>query len=508
MNKHVVIIGGGVGGLFTGALLARNGCRVTVLEKNRIIGGGLQCFMRRGELYETGMHILGGFQEGGCLNKICRYLGIMDLLNIRPTDDDAIDAITYWEGGPTTYRIPCGRQRFVSYLSGLFPKETVGLRRYVDTLYRIADEIDLFNLRRPVEGFVDHGPEFLMPADQLIAQYVTDFRLRDLLAYMNPMYGGVAGHTPAYIHAMINVLYIEGSSLFGGGGQHLADALAEVIRDGGGEVLTSDAVVHIATADRQVQKVITCSGREYVGDIYVSDIHPTTLLRLANEGAFPRAYRMRLEEIPNTYSAFVLYLKFRPGTVPYVNHPCYYQERYGLVWQHAENYEAPDWPLGFMYLTPPDKKQGPYASRMTVNCLMSFDELRQWTDTTVGHRGPEYEAWKEWNVQRIMAKLERLLPGISDCVEYRFAASPLTIRDYYGSKEGTLYGYRQDCENMALSQLHIATKLRNLLLTGQNIYLHGICGVPLTAIVTAEAILGPGVLLEQINPTHHEHGKV
>lgn len=34
-----IIIGGGIGGLFSGAFLARNGMNVTVLEKNAIIGG-------------------------------------------------------------------------------------------------------------------------------------------------------------------------------------------------------------------------------------------------------------------------------------------------------------------------------------------------------------------------------------------------------------------------------------------------------------------------------------
>ena len=77
MDKKVLIIGGGLGGLFTGALLAKEGCRVEVLEKNSIVGGGLQCFMRHGELFETGMHILGGFDEGGTLYKICSHLGIM-----------------------------------------------------------------------------------------------------------------------------------------------------------------------------------------------------------------------------------------------------------------------------------------------------------------------------------------------------------------------------------------------------------------------------------------------
>ena len=52
---------------------------------------------------------------------------------------------------------------------------------------------------------------------------------------------------------------------------------------------------------------------------------------------------------------------------------------------------------------------------------------------------------------------------------------------------------------MLQSQMPIATKVRNLLLTGQNVNLHGICGVPLTAIETAEAIVGRGGILDKIN---------
>ena len=38
MNKTAIIIGGGLGGLFTGAILAKEGLRVTVLEKNATAG--------------------------------------------------------------------------------------------------------------------------------------------------------------------------------------------------------------------------------------------------------------------------------------------------------------------------------------------------------------------------------------------------------------------------------------------------------------------------------------
>lgn len=55
-----------------------------------------------------------------------------------------------------------------------------------------------------------------------------------------------------------------------------------------------------------------------------------------------------------------------------------------------------------------------------------------------------------------------------------------------------------------LSQLPVYTKVKNLLFTGQNINLHGICGVPLTAIITAEAILGTNFLVREINNAYKQ----
>ena len=54
-NNDMIIIGGGLGGLTTGALLAKEGWQVTVLEKNHIVGGGLQNFSRHGIHFDTGI---------------------------------------------------------------------------------------------------------------------------------------------------------------------------------------------------------------------------------------------------------------------------------------------------------------------------------------------------------------------------------------------------------------------------------------------------------------------
>ena len=62
MKQKVVIIGAGLGGLFAGASLSKEGFVVTLVEKNAVIGGGLQSFQRFGEHFDTGMHVIGGLQ--------------------------------------------------------------------------------------------------------------------------------------------------------------------------------------------------------------------------------------------------------------------------------------------------------------------------------------------------------------------------------------------------------------------------------------------------------------
>jgi Phytoene dehydrogenase and related proteins len=152
-----------------------------------------------------------------------------------------------------------------------------------------------------------------------------------------------------------------------------------------------------------------------------------------------------------------------------------------------------------MYLTPPKQNQSEYASHITVNCVIDYTAVEKWKETKVGNRGEEYKKWKAENIEKVITKLELLYPNIRELIEYVFGATPLTIRDYYGVKNGALYGVSKDCRNIMFSQIPINTKVKNLYLTGQNINLHGICGVPLTAVQTAETINGKDSILKKIN---------
>ena len=488
---EVVIIGAGMGGLFCGALLAKRGVKVTVLEKNHTIGGGLQTFVRGGEVYETGMHVAGGFNEGGILNSICRYLGIMERLRICPSD--MMLSVTYADSG-RTYDLPAGRAAFADYLSGKFPHEKDNIRRYVDAVFRISHEEKLFYLES-VSGVADHSDEFFMPADEFIASYIADPELRALLASVNPLYSGIPGHSPAYIHIMISALFIENPCRFEGGSGQLADALKSVIEDAGGRVLTHSEVASVRVSDMNVECVTDQSGKEYRADWYISDIHPVTLFRLIEGKAFTSGYRNRIESIPETASAFKVYVRLKPGTVPFPCHPVSVVDSMENAWRMAD-YKSNEWPHGVNCFF--GQGRDGYASHLTAYCLMNFDEVRDWEHTRSGHRGEAYEAWKRERTARVLDLVEKRFPHIRECADDIFASSPLTFRDWLGTAKAGAYGLFKDSTDIASSLIPIRTKVKNLLLTGQNVNMHGIGGVPMTAIETIQTIFADDSVLKGI----------
>ncbi len=489
--SRVVIIGGGLGGLFSGAILTKEGLEVTVLEKNAAIGGGLQSFTRFGEVFDTGMHVLGGLQEGGNIRRLCQYLGIWDKVHVRPLPAENSERL-YFAEDRRYYDIASGRKGFVASLARYFPDEQEQLVRYVEALYSIVDEMDLFCLRPSTGDLPKHSDEFGMPADAFIAKYISDERLRQIVAYVNPLYGGRADVTPAFVHAAISVLHIDGTCRFAGGSRLFAETLADVIRDGGGQVIAGEGVRRICTEGRKVTGVMTDKGRRFAADYYISDIHPCALLSLMdNPEVLPKAYRTRLGEIPGSYSSFLLYLKLKPESFPYLDYTGYYIGEYGRMWDSADA-------KCFLYMTPPEISQGRFSRKMIITSPMRWGEVSRWEATVVGHRGSEYEAWKQAQAEVLLSGMEEMFPGFRSQVEGINAASPLTIRDYFGNKEGAMFGFAKDCRHLELSQVPVATKIPNLLLTGQCVNLHGFCGVPLTAISTCEAILGKNYVLNKI----------
>lgn len=495
--ESVIIIGGGLGGLFSGAILAKNGIKVTIIEKNSSIGGGLQSFVRFGEVFDTGMHVIGGVQEGGNIRKLCDYLGIYDPNMFAKVDSSCTEEV-YIAEDSMTYRIGQGKEGFIASLTRYFPHQCENLHSYIDAIYSMVDKLSLYNLRGVTEEEPEYGEDFFLSADAFIEKYISDKKLQGVISHLALLYAGEENTTPAYIHAIISVLYLSGSYRFVGGTHRFAELLVRVIIDNRGTIILNDAVKHIHNVGRNIESVETSKGKILSADYYISDIHPTPLLGMFDDvTAFPKAYRDRLDNSENSYSAFTISLKFHKETFRYFNHTGYYFKDYDSAWKMGEL--SPLWPLGFLYMTLPEEKQGKYSTKMSIVVPMSWKYVKGWEHTMLSQRTKGYQYWKSQCLDIVLDKLNEIFPGIRNCIEAVNTASPLTIRDYYGTAEGAMCGLKKDCKNVFLSQFATRTKVNNLLLTGQNVSLHGFCGVPLTAIRTCEDILGANSIISKLN---------
>src|SRR6476620_6976708 len=99
----VVIVGSGLGGLACGTILAKEGYKVCILEKNKQIGGNLQTFVRDRVIFDSGVHYVGGLDKGQNLYQLFKYLGIRDKIKIRKMDEDVVDALIFADD-PTVYK--------------------------------------------------------------------------------------------------------------------------------------------------------------------------------------------------------------------------------------------------------------------------------------------------------------------------------------------------------------------------------------------------------------------
>ena len=118
----IVIIGSGLGGLVAGNIFAKEGYSVCILEKNNQYGGNLQTFVREKTIFDTGVHYIGGLEEGQNMYQYFKYLDIIDDLKLKKLDKDGFDVITFGENDKE-YRHAQGIDNFKATLLEEFPQE-------------------------------------------------------------------------------------------------------------------------------------------------------------------------------------------------------------------------------------------------------------------------------------------------------------------------------------------------------------------------------------------------
>lgn len=496
-----VIIGGGLGGLASGYMLAKEGLSVCILEKNRQFGGCLQTFSRDKAIFDTGVHYIGGLDEGQNLHRYFTYLGLMDQLKLRRMDEEGFDRITF--GGETVeYPHAIGCERFVENLAQYFPNARTELKAYCRKLQDICDTFPLYRVREAEPG----ADEVLYAGESTVAfleETISDPRLRQVLAGSSMLYAGTAEKSALHQHALIVNSYLESAWKCVDGGSQITKILVKNIREAGGTLINYAEVKRLHTENRVVEYALLEDGQRIYGKQFISNIHPALTLEMMDAELFRPTYRNRILSLENTISAFSLHLVFEPEQFPYLNYNIYHH-RYEDTWKGVQ-YTMGEWPPFLMISTPASSKSEQFAESMTVMVYMHYEDVKPWADTLHlipqhdESRGAAYEEFKAACSDKIMQVLESRFPGIRQKVRSLHASTPLSYRDYIGTPGGSMYGIMKDYANLPTTTVSHKTKVANLLFTGQNLNTHGILGVTVSAVKTAGELVGQNYLIRKIN---------
>jgi phytoene dehydrogenase-like protein len=423
--------------------------------------------------------------EGQTMHQYFKYFGIVDKLNTKPLDADAFDVICFSDGQQYAHAI--GYERFYETLAERFPAERKGIEEYCNLIRKVGNLITPDVLR---QGKISAGGiEYMgMSIYDEIEKMIGDRRLKNVLAGSISQYAGHPQKSSIYEHAMVNHSNIEGAHMFVGDTQHVADAFVDVINSNGGDVFTSSSVTKIHLDGDKVDYIEVNGEVRIEADYVISAVHPSqTMSLLENNTIIKKAYFTRVNSLENSYGIFTTYLLMKKGQYKRRDSNFYLYDT-PSVWSTYDDCKTDS--LKSMLLCMQDNGIDDTTDVVTLLTPMTWQQIAKWESTQIGHRGEDYNEFKQMYGERMLDFACRFFPDLKESVHAIHTASPLTYRDYTLTPCGTAYGIIKDYHNPVVNHLPSRTKISNLLITGQNLNVHGCIGVSVSAAVTCGEIIG------------------
>lgn len=496
MAYEVVVVGGGMGGLTTAALLAARGVSVCVLEREARVGGCAATFEKFGYTFETGAGLYAGWQAGEIHEKIFSELR---------TEAPEVRAVA----PPYIVRLPDGTdvaiakdaEEFDENLRAAFPECADAAINFYRELAPIAEA-----LKRAFERVPDLRTASKMrrlraaateariasrlssTMNHTVAQHLeeTSQRFRRFIDAQLQIFAQRASDSCAYLYGAVALTIPRwGMHAMRGGAQSLADTLAESIRKSGGVVRLNAPVLRLAydSAGRAVGVDLLSGERVEAGRAIVSNLTVwDTYGKLVGTTRTPDDVRKRLKSLQG-WGAYLIFLSLEEEAARRltVSHTLALTD-----WQEGQSYDAES--AQFMLSCAPEwNARAPVGKRAATVC--AFTEAAQWfafhEDET------EHEAQDQSTLEILWERIHKALPELGGDVEVIETLTPRSFYENTRRRLGMVGGVGQSLDVFGMNSLSHLTTLPNLYMVGDTTFPgQGIAAVSHSALIVANEIAG------------------
>ena len=481
LSKKVCVIGAGIGGLMAGALLAKEGYEVTVLEKATKVGGSAGSYIRNKHTFPTGATIAFGLEEQGLLDNLFAELNMripFELLD-HPMD------VVMEDRKISLYR---DRAAWKRELEEVFPERKKDVLAFWDKLEQISDAVfgvTATGVSLPIQHAYDLGKlpvhAVTHPASMLLlARHATRTVEGLLRSYKLDRYQPLRQFIDAQLldaaqtdctkaallpSSLALTIYGRGSFYVDKGMSRLSEALAERIVDLGGEVVKACVVKELVYKEKQWH--VTSRKRNEAYDVVINNagvsFGPNTSHAESDEfawGAF------RIDALLNK----TFWQKELGGRqLPFAIQIVFGKERKVLT-SHGHG------PVYVTFQPAYDKKNERIEDEVLMTCSIHAD-AKQWEQMSK----EQYKEIKQELTDEMFAEIQKVI-NVEDYLFYTESGTPETYKTYIGKSE--VGGFPLTVKNAIIRPKSVQSSLPQLYIAGE------------------QSFPGPGTLSSALSGSH------
>jgi phytoene desaturase len=315
-DYDVVVIGGGIGGLCIGALMAKEGRKTLVLEQGRRVGGFCSTVEHKGYHFDIGTSII---EMVDIYNRFFRLMGTsleeeVDLIPLDPI-------YTYVLSDGTKLAYPALKTAVAEEFAKLCPRDAKSWFRYAEDMQEFIDEaVPAFFFApmltfRDLAGMFVRKPKLLkfLPlfgtSYQLVMEkYFRDPRILEALCFQ----ANYTGLPPSLAPGIMSILpWNEHTGFYycRGGLASVPGAVESLGKRAGMKLRTGARVKKVMVANNEARGVVLSDGTGITADVVVSDINAKTLYKdLVGLEHLPTLARKGVESLEISVSALMMFL--------------------------------------------------------------------------------------------------------------------------------------------------------------------------------------------------------
>lgn len=509
----VIVIGAGIGGLTSAALLSKAGFSVCVLEKEPRVGGYLAGFRRKHFVFDTAIHWLNQYGPEGILDKLFNAIG--------SDHPKAVEQqrIRRYKGEDFDYLLTNNPDEMRDQLIRDFPDEKKGIERFFLKARRIGQSFKnynrIFRSEETMSFFQKLKNKFRMLDFAIpFIPYLTYSGEKGLKKGLNRFFKNPKLHQVfSGEQELLGCLIPLGWSYFHdfqsppkGGSQVIPQWLQYVINYYQNPICLQCQVKEIfVEKSRSTGLSFEHRGKlhqlksKYI--VAACDIE-TLYEQMLPPHAVPENLKKKLKKA-DLYSSSITVsialdcpaesLGFNEELVHLVDENQLFADQSGGDPRRSE--------ISILAPSMRDKSLAPEnQGTLTLYMPASMDYENEWNTRLDNSgkriRGEAYQQLKKDVADILIGRVEqKLAPGLRSHILFYEVATPVTHWRYTGNKNGTMMGARPGRKNMKNKISHYRTPVKNLILGGHWAELGG--GVPIAAKAGANASL---LILQKENP--------